>query len=345
MLRYISVRSGLAALSSFLFVLILGPYFIRFIQRRQFGQAVRLDGPQSHLKKEGVPTMGGFLILGGAIFGSLLWMDWSNFYLWAVIGLTMSYCLIGGYDDYLKVVRRDPEGLSSRWKFRAQYIFALVFMVAMYRYEASNTELAGEVYFPFFKNLILHLGPWTIPFGVFVLVANSNAVNLTDGLDGLAIGPCIVCFAAFFLLCYLGGHVNFAKYLQIPYVPKLGELTIFCASVFAAGIGFLWFNTYPAQIFMGDVGSLSLGGAIAALAIASKNEILLLILGGVFVVEALSVIMQVMSFKLTGKRIFKMAPLHHHFELMGWAEPKVIVRFWIISYVFAVLALGSLKLR
>ncbi len=343
--RYITFRSGMAALTAFLIVLVFGRQYIRWIRNKQYGQAVRDDGPQSHLKKKGTPTMGGLLIIVGLSLGTLLWADLSNTYIWCFLLVTWLFGLVGWLDDYYKVIRKDPKGLASRWKLRYLFIGSLIVAMGLFRAQDSFDSIQGILYFPFFKHLTLDLGAWYIVFTVLVLVATSNAVNLTDGLDGLAIGPSVVCAAAFFVFCYLAGNTVFASYLQIPHVPQIGEGAIFCAAVMAAGIAFLWFNTYPAQIFMGDVGALALGGAIGALAVATKNEILLVILGAVFVFETLSVILQVISFKLTGKRIFKMAPIHHHFELSGWAEPKVIVRFWIISFVFAVLALSTLKLR
>lgn len=342
--RYITFRSGLAALTAFLVVICFGQKYINFMIRKQFGQAVRDDGPQSHLKKQGIPTMGGVLILIGMTIGVLLWADLSNMYVWMVLALTLGYGAIGLLDDYLKVVRKDPKGLSSAWKFRLQGLLAATFCYLVFRHQ-EGTAVQGLIYTPFFKDLIFDLGVVYILFSVFVIVGNSNAVNLTDGLDGLAIGPCVVCCAAFFILCYLGGNVKFANYLNIPLVLGIGELSILCAAAFAAGIAFLWFNSYPAQIIMGDVGSLALGALIGGLAVVSKNELLLIILGGVFVIETVSVILQVFYFKLSGKRLFKMAPIHHHFELKGWPEPKVIVRFWIISYVLAVAALSTLKLR
>lgn len=342
--RYITFRSGMAALTSLLFVLLFGKAYIRLIKRKQYGQAVRSDGPQAHLKKEGTPTMGGVLIVAGLSLGTLLWSDLSNPYVWCLLVITWVYALIGWLDDYKKVIRRDPKGLASRWKFRLQVLTSLFVAIALYHIQ-DDWSGQGRLFVPFFKNFSFDLGAWYIAFTVLTIVASSNAVNLTDGLDGLAIGPSIVCAASFFVLCYLGGNAVFAGYLQIPHVPGVGELAVFCASMMAAGVGFLWFNTYPAQIFMGDVGALSLGGALGALAVASKNEFLLVILGGIFVLETLSVILQVISFKSTGKRIFKMAPLHHHFELLGWQEPKVIVRFWIISFVLAIAALSTLKLR
>ena len=342
--RYISFRSGMAAVSALFFVLFLGQPFIRWIVRKQYGQAVRTDGPQSHKKKQGTPTMGGVLILAGLSFGTLLWADLRNPYIWWMLFLTWSFGAVGYLDDYFKVIRKDPEGLASRWKFRFLVLAATLASLGLFH--AQDTWVGqGFLFVPFLKHFAWSMGAWYIAFSVLVIVGTSNAVNLTDGLDGLAIGPSIVCAAAFFIFCYLGGNAVFANYLQIPFVPGIGELSIFCAAMMAAGVGFLWFNTYPAQIFMGDVGALALGGALGGLAVASKNEVVLVVLGGVFVMETLSVIIQVISFKTTGKRVFKMAPIHHHFELKGWPEPKVIVRFWIISFILAILALSTLKLR
>lgn len=262
----------------------------------------------------------------------------------ALCFLIIIFGLVGFLDDYIKIIKKDPEGLASRWKFRLLFLGSGLVSYMIYT-AADGQASQGTLYFPFFKNLVLELGPYYMLLSVFVMVGTSNAVNLTDGLDGLAIGPCIVNAAAFFILCYLGGNAVFAKYLTIPHVPGIGELAVLCAALLGGGVAFLWFNTYPAQIFMGDLGALALGGVLGALAVASKNEILLVVLGGVFVLETLSVILQVLSFKLRGKRIFRMAPIHHHFELMGWPEPKVIVRFWIISFILAIAALGTLKLR
>lgn len=334
----------MAAITAFLFVIAAGRPFIEWVRKRQYGQAVREDGPQTHLKKQGTPTMGGVLIITGMTLGTLLWADLRNLGVWFILFITWAYAFIGFLDDYFKVLRKNPKGLASRWKFRLQVISALIVAVGFYKLQGGSPE-QGRLYFPFFKNFWLELGPWYMAFTVFVIVATSNAVNLTDGLDGLAIGPAILNGAAFFLLTYLGGNAVFANYLQIPHIVGVGELGVYCAALVAAGVAFLWYNSYPAQIFMGDVGALSLGGAFGALAVASKNEILLVILGGVFVMETVSVILQVASFKIRGKRIFKMAPIHHHFELLGWPEPKVIVRFWILSFIFALLALSTLKLR
>ena len=342
--RYITFRSGMAAITAFVFVIVAGRPFIEFVRRKQYGQAIRDDGPQSHLKKKGTPTMGGILIIAGLSIGTLLWADLTNPHVWWLLIITWAYAAIGFLDDYIKVLKKDPRGLASRWKFRLQVLSALVVAIGLYKAQVGWVG-QGKLFFPFLKSFSLDLGPWYIAFTVLVIVAASNAVNLTDGLDGLAIGPCIVNAFCFFVLTYLAGNTVFANYLQIPHVPGIGELGVYCAAMAAAGVAFLWYNTYPAQIFMGDVGALSLGGALGALAVASKNEILLVVLGGVFVIETISVILQVASFKIRGKRIFKMAPIHHHFELIGWPEPKVIVRFWIVSFVLGILALSTLKLR
>jgi phospho-N-acetylmuramoyl-pentapeptide-transferase len=342
--RYITFRSGMGALTAFLVVISLGQPFIEWVKRRQYGQAVRSDGPQTHLKKQGTPTMGGLLIVLGLSVGTLLWGDLANPYIWLMLFITWAYAGIGLIDDWKKVTKKNSKGLSSRWKLILQGSFALIVAYGIFAVQ-KDTPLEGTLYFPFLKNFTLNFGPWYMLFAVFVIVGTSNAVNLTDGLDGLAIGPSIICAGVFFVLAYLGGNIMYAEYLQIPHVAGSGELGVFCASLVASGVAFLWYNTYPAQIFMGDVGSLSLGGALGALAVASKNELLLAVMGGVFVVETMSVIAQVISFKTTGKRIFKMAPIHHHFELLGWPEPKVIVRFWIVSFVLGILALSTLKLR
>jgi phospho-N-acetylmuramoyl-pentapeptide-transferase len=342
--RYITFRSGMAALTALLVVLVMGKPYIRWVQKKQYGQAVRDDGPQTHLKKKGTPTMGGLLILAGLSAGTLLWADLSNGYVWLLLAITWAYGAIGFVDDAKKILYKDPKGLASRWKFRWQVFAALFVAWGLYVLQ-KGTPVGGQLFFPFFKHITLDLGPWYLALAVLVMVGTSNAVNLTDGLDGLAIGPSIVSVGSFFVLCYLGGNAVFANYLQIPHVVNVGELGVFCAALVAAGVGFLWFNTYPAQVFMGDVGALALGGALGALAVATKHEILLVILGGIFVLETLSVIVQVVSFKLTGRRVFKMAPLHHHFELLGWPEPKVIVRFWIVSFLLALVALSTLKLR
>ncbi len=343
-LRYLSFRSGLAAVTALLFVIIAGNPFIEWMKARQFGQAIRNDGPQSHLKKIGTPTMGGVMILFGSFLGVLLWGDLTNVYVWSLLFVLLVYGLVGFLDDYIKIIKKDPKGLASRWKFRLLFLGAAVVSFVLYA-AADGQPTQGVLYFPFFKNFVIEMGPYYMLFTLISIVGASNAVNLTDGLDGLAIGPCIVNCASFFILCYLGGNAVFADYLNIPHVPGIGEATIVCSALLGGGVAFLWFNAYPAQIFMGDVGALALGGALGTLAVISKNEILLLLLGGIFVLETLSVILQVLSFKLRGKRIFRMAPIHHHFELLGWPEPKVIVRFWILSLILAIAALGTLKLR
>lgn len=338
--RYITFRSLAALLSALFISFLLSPWFIRRLKSRQIGQQVRNDGPESHFSKAGTPTMGGGLILFATILPALLWMDWKNSLLWGVLIITASFGVIGFLDDYLKVSKKNTKGLAGRKKLIGQFVISAL-VCSVHYYLGGSSEL----HFPFFKDLSLNLGIAYIPFAMLVIVGASNAVNLTDGLDGLAIGPVMTSAACFGVLAYVGGHFGIAEYLQIPYLAGTGELAIFCACLIGAGLGFLWYNTYPAQVFMGDVGSLPLGGALGAVAVFTGNEILLVIVGGIFVIEALSVITQVASFKLTGKRIFKMAPIHHHFELKGWPEPKVIVRFWIISIMLAIVGLMTLKLR
>jgi phospho-N-acetylmuramoyl-pentapeptide-transferase len=339
--RYITFRSLGAAMTALLISLALGPWMINWLKSLQWGQVVRTEGPQSHLKKSGTPTMGGVLILFSMIVSMLLWMDFSNIGMWIVMFVTVAYGLIGWVDDYRKVVHKNTKGLSARQKLVLQFLVAGVASYLFLKYTAVNAELR----LPFFKNFSLDLGWVYVPFCMCVIVGASNAVNLTDGLDGLAIGPVITTAGTFLLLAYVAGHVKIAEYLEIPYIAGAGELSVYAAAMAAAGLGFLWFNAHPAQVFMGDVGSLALGGGIGALAVVTKNEILLLIVGGVFVMEALSVMIQVASFKTRGKRVFRMAPIHHHFELKGWPEPKVIVRFWIISILLAIVAISTLKLR
>ena len=339
--KYISFRTLGASLTALTVSFILGPFVIGFLSRKQARQVVRDDGPPTHLVKTGTPTMGGVLILASFFSATLLWADLSNRYVWFVLGITFFYALVGFVDDYLKVIRKNPKGLSGRTKLFFQIGFALLIVWFLFQDTYVDTSLR----FPFFKNLTLNLGWFYILFIVFVIVGTSNAVNLTDGLDGLAIGPIMIAFATFTIFVYLAGHYRLASYLQIPYIRDCGELTIVCASIVASGLGFLWFNSYPATIFMGDIGSLALGAALAMVAAVSKNEILLALVGGIFVIEALSVMAQVFSYKMFKRRVFKMAPIHHHFELKGWAEPKVIVRFWIISIILALIALSTLKLR
>ncbi len=339
--RYISFRGLGASVTALLLSLALGPWFINRLRSLQMGQVVREDGPSTHLKKRGTPTMGGALILFSLVTSVLLWGDIANRSLWIVLFITVSYGLIGWVDDYKKVVHKDPKGLSAREKLFYQFLFGGIGIWMLLKY----TPVTPELHLPFFKNFVWNMGWLYMPFAMCVIVGCSNAVNLTDGLDGLAIGSTITTAATFMVLAYLAGHVKLAEYLEIPYVHGSGELAVFAAALAASGLGFLWFNAHPAQVFMGDVGSLSLGGAIGSLAVVTKNEILLVVIGGVFVVEALSVMIQVASFKTRGKRVFKMAPIHHHFELKGWPEPKVIVRFWIISILLALVALSTLKLR
>lgn len=339
--RYITFRAGAALLTALFISLIFSPWFIRKLKAKQIGQVVRDDGPQSHFSKKGTPTMGGAMILLSTLLPALLWMDWSNPLLWFVFTITLGFGAIGFLDDYMKISKKNPKGLPGKKKLAGQIVIAGI--VCTLHYIMTNEN--GILLFPFFKDLSLSLGWLYVPFGTFVIVGASNAVNLTDGLDGLAIGPVLITASCFAILSYVTGHHEIARYLNYPYITGSGELAIFSACLVGAGMGFLWYNTYPAQVFMGDVGSLPLGGALGAIAVFTKHELLLAIVGGVFVMEALSVITQVASFKMTGKRVFRMAPIHHHFELKGWPEPRVIVRFWIISIILAIVGLLSLKLR
>lgn len=340
--KYITFRTFGAAITGIVLSMIAGPWFIRFMKTKQIGQSIRDDGPQSHLSKKGTPTMGGGLILGCIGVSTLLWADLSNHYIWTVLFVTFATGVVGWADDYLKVIKKNSKGVSGKTKLFWQTLIAIGASILVYKTGAHDVS---SLRFPFFKSLTLDLGWLYVPFAIFVIVGASNAVNLTDGLDGLAIGPVVISAGTFTILSYLAGHAKIAEYLQIPHTPGVGELSVYCGAMAAAGLGFLWFNAYPAQVFMGDVGALPLGAAIGTVAIITKNEILLVLIGGVFVIEALSVMAQVISFKTTGKRVLKMAPIHHHFELKGWAEPKVIVRFWIISILFAIMALSTLKLR
>lgn len=339
--KYITFRTFGATLTAMVLCLLLGSRYIRWLKEKQIGQAIRELGPQSHMSKKGTPTMGGGLILGCIALSTLLWADLRNHYIWVALFVMIGTGLIGWVDDYRKVVQKNSKGLSARQKLIWQTVVALAASIFMYWMRDTPPVLK----FPFFKDLALDLGVFFIPFAAFVIVGTSNAVNLTDGLDGLAVGPTITTALTFAVLAYSAGNFVIAEYLQIPFVSGSGELAIFLASTGAACLGFLWFNAYPAEVFMGDVGALALGGALGVSAVITKNEFLLVICGGVFVVEALSVMLQVASFKLTGKRIFKMAPIHHHFELKGWPEPKVIVRFWIVSIMLALATLATLKLR
>lgn len=339
--RYITFRTLAASITALFISFLLGPWFIRRMTARQIGQTIRPDGPQSHLAKAGTPTMGGALILFSMVLATLLLADLTNLYVWLAVGVSVAYALIGFTDDYLKLRRGNARGLSGKAKLAAQFAVALVAGLVLFVHHDFSTAL----FFPFVKEIHPDLGWGYVPFAAIVIVGASNAVNLTDGLDGLAIGPVMTTAFTYGVFAYLTGHAKYADYLQIPHVPGAGELAIFCGALLSAGLGFLWFNAYPAEMFMGDVGSLPLGAALAVVALVTKQEILLIIVGGVFVVEALSVIFQVVSFKLRRKRIFRMAPIHHHFELLGWPEPQIIVRFWIISIICALLALSTLKLR
>ncbi len=339
---YLTFRSILATLTSLLFSLWMGPKLIRYLQNMQIGQTVRDDGPESHLSKSGTPTMGGILILASIALSTLLWADLSNHYVLTVLFVLLGFGIIGFVDDYRKVIRKDSAGLIARWKYFWQSAIAIG--VAIYLYCVSQPNETVLVV-PFFKDVLPQLGLMYIALVYFTVVGSSNAVNLTDGLDGLAIVPTIMVAGALGLVAYITGNINFSAYLHLPHLPLASELTVFCLAIFGAGLGFLWFNTYPAQVFMGDVGSLALGASLGIVAVLVRQEILLVIMGGVFVMETVSVILQVGSYKLRGQRIFRMAPIHHHYELKGWPEPRVIVRFWIISLVLVLVGLATLKIR
>ena len=339
--RYITFRTIYAAITALLLCFVIGPWLIRELGTHQIGQVIRRDGPESHLAKEGTPTMGGLLIVLATVIPTLLWANLGNPYIWIAVLVTVGFGAIGFVDDYKKVIRKDSKGLSPKKKLLFQFALAAVAATLIYQ----DIGIQPKVSIPFFKKLNPNLGPFYIAFIILVIVGASNAVNLTDGLDGLAIGPSIISAGTYMLFAYLAGHIKIASYLQIPYVPGAGELTIFCGAMAGAGIGFLWYNTYPASVFMGDTGSLSIGAALGVVAIMVKQEVVLALVGGVFVMEALSVIVQVYSYKTTRKRVFRMAPVHHHFELKGWAEPKIIVRFWIISVMLALVAISTLKIR
>ena len=341
--QYLTLRSMVSAMTALLLSLIIGPIFIEKLSRQQIGQRVRLDGPESHLTKDGTPTMGGGLIIVVITIATLFWGDLSNRYIWLVLSVTCAFGLIGWLDDYLKILRQNSDGLLARWKIFWQTFVAL--SASSYLYVTADMAIQTDLIVPFFKEVALPLGIGFIVFSSLMLVGMSNAVNLTDGLDGLAILPTVMVSGGLGLIAYLVGNSEHATYLQIPYIPGTGELSVFCGALIGAGLGFLWFNTYPAQVFMGDVGSLALGAALAIVAIVTRHEIVLLIMGGLFVLETASVIVQVISYRFTGRRVFRMAPIHHHFELKGWAEPKVIVRFWIITVVLVTIGISSLKLR
>lgn len=341
--EYITLRCVLAALTSLLIALLAGPSVIRRLTQYQIGQTIREEGPKSHYQKAGTPTMGGALILLAITLSSLLWCDLSNRYIWIVLIVMLGFGIIGWIDDYRKLIRKNSKGLCARYKYFWQSVIG--FSVAIFLYFTAQTPVETQLVFPFFKYFLINLGVFYIFLSYFVIVGSSNAVNLTDGLDGLAILPTAMIAGALGVFAYVTGHLTFAKYLFIPYIPGVGEIAIFCSAILGAGFGFLWFNTYPALIFMGDVGALSLGAAIGTVAVIIRQELVLLLMGGIFVIETLSVIIQVISFKLTGKRIFKMAPIHHHYELKGWPEPRVIVRFWIVTFVLVLIGLATLKLR
>ena len=341
--QYLTLRAILAACSAMLISMLVGPFVITRLNDMQIGQTIRSEGPQSHLVKAGTPTMGGALILLAVLGSTMLWADLDNRYVWIVIATTAVFGAIGWVDDYRKVVRKDTRGLPARWKYFWQSAAALVCTVLLFTTAVTPEETT--LYVPFFKDVAWSMGWLFIPFSYFVIVGSSNAVNLTDGLDGLAIMPTVMVATGLGVIAYLAGHVEFAEYLNIAYLSGTGELVVFCGAIAGAGLGFLWFNTYPAMIFMGDVGALALGAALGVVAVITRHEIVLLIMGGIFVLETLSVIVQVGSFKLTGRRVFRMAPIHHHFELKGWPEPRVIVRFWIITVMLVLFGLATLKLR
>ncbi|TFF19729.1 phospho-N-acetylmuramoyl-pentapeptide-transferase [Jiella endophytica] len=342
--RYITFRTGAAMITGFIVVFLFGPAIISALRIRQGrGQPIRADGPQTHFKKAGTPTMGGLMILSGVIVSTLIWADLKNVYVWTVLLVTVGFGAIGFYDDYLKVTKQSHLGFSGRARLGLEFVIAALAIGAIVY--AGTGSFATSLAFPFIKEFLLDLGWFYIVFAAVVIVGAANAVNLTDGLDGLAIVPIMIAAAAFGLIAYISGNVNFSNYLQIHYVAGTGELSPLCGAVIGAGLGFLWFNAPPAAIFMGDTGSLALGGMTGAIAVATKHEIVLAIIGGLFVIEAMSVIIQVASFKLTGKRVFLMAPIHHHFEKLGWTESQVVVRFWIIAFMLAFIGLSTLKLR
>jgi len=356
--RYITFRTGGAVATALMFVFFFGPSTISWLRVKQGkGQPIRDDGPQSHLSKRGTPTMGGLMILSGLFFSALLWGNLSNPYVWAVLFVTLGFGAIGFYDDYLKVTKQSHKGFSGRARLAFEFVVAVIavfvmseaagahFLGNLFSPTALPSKLATSVAFPFFKDLLLPLSWFFLVFGATIVVGFGNSVNLTDGLDGLAIVPVMVAAASFGIIAYLAGNAVFATYLQIHFTPGTGELAVICGATIGAGLGFLWFNAPPAQIFMGDTGSLALGGLLGSISVATKHEIVLLVIGGLFVVETLSVIIQVMSFRYTGKRVFRMAPIHHHFEQLGWKEPQVVVRFWIIAVVLALVGLSTLKLR
>jgi len=339
--RYITFRTIYAILTALLISFVIGPWLIKKLKAFQIGQVVREDVPSRHMAKNGTPTMGGSLILAAILIPTLLWSDLTNPYIWIVLLTTLGFGILGFLDDYKKVRDKNGMGIKARCKFPIQLAIGIVTCLILF----TTIDHDSRLILPFFKKVMPDLGGWYILFGMLVIVGSANAVNLTDGLDGLAIGPVLIASGTFMLFCYLAGNYRFANYLQIPFVKGSGELTVLCGALVGSGLGFLWFNTYPAQVFMGDVGSLALGAALGTIAVITKQEFLLVIVGGIFVIEALSVIIQVFSYQLRKKRVFRMAPLHHHFELKGWAEPKIIVRFWIIGIILGLVAISTLKLR
>lgn len=343
--QYLTMRAILGVLTALVFSFVFGPYMIRRLTLRQIGQNIREDGPQTHLIKAGTPTMGGALILVAIGVSTLLWGDLDNHYVWLLIAVTTGFGIIGWVDDYRKLVVGDSRGLRVWSKYSLQSVVALVCAVLLYWTAPEGASPETELIVPFFKNVAVPLGIWYVVLAYFVIVGTSNAVNLTDGLDGLAIVPAVLVAGALGIFAYATGNVKFAEYLGIPFIPGAGEAVVFCGALVGAGLGFLWFNTHPAQVFMGDVGALAIGAALGTLAVIVRQELVLFIMGGVFVVETVSVILQVASFKLTGRRLFRMAPLHHHFELKGWPEPRVIVRFWIITVILVLIGLSTLKIR
>jgi phospho-N-acetylmuramoyl-pentapeptide-transferase len=341
--RYLTFRSAAAVVTALLVSFLLGPSVIRWLRALKFGQQVRDDGPQTHLTKQGTPTMGGVLIIAAVAASVLLWSDLTNKYVWVVLFSALTFGAIGFLDDYIKIVKKRSKGLTAAQKFGCQTAASLA--VGVFLYVFSGDPAAAHLSVPFFKKLVIDLGWFSVPFTALVIVGSSNAVNLTDGLDGLAAGLVAIAAIANAVIVYVGGNRILADYLMIPYIPGSGELVVFCGALLGAGLGFLWYNAHPAEMFMGDVGALSLGGALGAMAVVTKHELILIVTGGIFVVEAVSVMLQVASYKLTGRRVFRMAPIHHHFEQLGWPESKVIVRFWIVGVILALLSLSSLKLR
>ncbi len=341
--QYLTLRTILGVLTALLISLLVGPFMIRYLSSYKIGQSVRDDGPQSHFSKEGTPTMGGALILVAIVISTLLWSDLSSRFVWIVLFVTAGFGAIGWVDDYKKIALGNSKGLSAKAKYLWQSV--LGFIAAYVLFMTAEMPIETSLIVPFFKDFVLELGWFYIILAYLVIVGSSNAVNLTDGLDGLAILPTVLVGGALGVFAYVTGNTNFAGYLGIPYVPGVGEMVVFCGALVGAGLGFLWFNTYPAQVFMGDVGALALGAALGTLAVIVRQELVLFIMGGIFVVETVSVMLQVASFKLTGRRIFRMAPLHHHYELKGWPEPRIIVRFWIITVVLVLIGLASLKIR